>query len=108
MDKVVRDGKVAVLYSPGFGAGWYSWHHRPELVFHPRLIELVEQGRKREIDDELVAELLGIENDWEIPYIGGTDDLKITWLDEGTVFRIDEYDGAESIVLQKDEDLLTA
>ena len=25
MDKVIRDGKVAVLYSPGFGAGWSTW-----------------------------------------------------------------------------------
>ena len=22
MEKVIRDGNVAVLYSPGFGAGW--------------------------------------------------------------------------------------
>ena len=22
MEKVIRDGKVAVLYSPGYGAGW--------------------------------------------------------------------------------------
>lgn len=29
MDKVIKDGKVAVLYSPGFGAGWFTWnnHH---------------------------------------------------------------------------------
>jgi hypothetical protein len=26
MEKVIRDGKVAVLYSPGYGAGWYSWN----------------------------------------------------------------------------------
>ena len=25
MQKVIRDGKVAVLYSPGYGAGWYTW-----------------------------------------------------------------------------------
>ena len=29
MEKVIRDGKVAVLYSPGYGAGWsYSWPWR--------------------------------------------------------------------------------
>ena len=28
MDKVVRDGLVAVLVSPGHGAGWYTWAHR--------------------------------------------------------------------------------
>lgn len=25
MDKIERDGKVAVLYSPGYGAGWSTW-----------------------------------------------------------------------------------
>jgi hypothetical protein len=106
MKKVIRNGKVAVLYSPDFGAGWYSWHHTLELVFHPRLIELVEQERNSEIDDELIAEILGIDEK-DVPYIS-SGDVKIAWVNEGTVFRIDEYDGAESIVLQKDEDLLTA
>ena len=33
MNKVIRDGKVAVLYSPGYGAGWYSWNwNHPECV----------------------------------------------------------------------------
>jgi len=107
MNKVTRDGKVAVLYSPGFGAGWYSWHHIPELVFHPRLVELVEQKINSEINDELVAKLLNIDEDaYDFPYIS-SGNLTIAWIDKGTVFRIDEYDGSESIVLQKDEDLLT-
>lgn len=25
-DKVIEDGKVAVLISPNYGAGWYSWN----------------------------------------------------------------------------------
>ena len=106
MEKVIRDGKVAVLYSPGFGAGWYSWHHTPELVFHPRLVELVEQKKNSDIDDELIAEILGIDED-DVPYISSSN-LTIAWIEKGTVFRIDEYDGAEIVILQKNEDLLTA
>lgn len=106
MEKVIRNGKVAVLYSPNFGAGWYSWHHTPELVFHPRLVELIEQKRNSEINDELIAEILGIDED-DVPYISSREVI-IAWIDEGTVFKIDEYDGAESIVLQENEDLLTA
>jgi hypothetical protein len=26
--KVIRDGKVAVLISDGYGAGWYSWNKK--------------------------------------------------------------------------------
>ncbi len=63
MEKVIRDGKVAILYSPGFGAGWYSWNtDHKELIFHPKLVELVETGREKEIDEEFVKDLLGIED----------------------------------------------
>ena len=30
MNKVIRDGKVAVVVSPGFGAGWSTWAFRGE------------------------------------------------------------------------------
>ena len=94
MEKVKRDGKVAVLYSPGFGAGWFSWNtDHQELLFHPKLVELVELNQRHLITDELVRELLGAEI-----YTGGSDTLRIVWLDEGTAFNIDEYDGSESVV----------
>ena len=94
MEKVIRDGKVAILYSPGFGAGWYSWNtDHKELIFHPKLVELVEAGREEEIDEEFVKDLLGIEH----IYTGGARDLEIIWLDEGTAFTISEYDGSESV-----------
>lgn len=53
MEKVIRDVKVAVLISQGFGAGWYSWHSKQELLFHPKIVELVEQNRKNEITEKL-------------------------------------------------------
>ena len=94
MNKVIRDGKVAILVSPGYGAGWYSWNtDHKEILFHPKLVEMVEQGRSKEIDDDWVEEHLGIKH----IYCGGADDLQIHWLPEGTQFLIDEYDGVESI-----------
>ena len=59
MEKVIRDGKVAVLVSHGFGAGWYSWNtEHQQLLFHPKLVEMVEQNRINEITDEWVKENL--------------------------------------------------
>jgi hypothetical protein len=44
MKKLIRDGKVAVLYSPGFGAGWSTWNQElPELVFNPVIVDFVEK-----------------------------------------------------------------
>jgi hypothetical protein len=42
MDKVIVNGKVAVLYSPGFGSGWYTWNQQfpdPE-VFKGGMMDL--------------------------------------------------------------------
>lgn len=93
LEKVIRDGSVAVLISPGYGAGWYSWNkEHKEILFHPKLVEMVEQGRNKEITDKWVKENLGIDM-----YTGGAEQLQIQWLPEGTAFKIEEYDGFESI-----------
>jgi hypothetical protein len=44
MQKMLRDGQVAVLVSPGFGAGWYTWHSIEELVYDPSIVEWLEAG----------------------------------------------------------------
>lgn len=98
MQKVIRDGKVAVIYSPGYGAGFFSWNQAyPQLCFHPKLVELIEHNKKEEITDKLCAQLLGIDLEDSYLYISSRD-LKIEWLPEGTQFMIDEYDGYEYIV----------
>jgi len=93
MEKVIREGKVAVLVSYGYGAGWYSWSdENKEILFHPKLVEMVEQKRNSEITDEWVLENIGVDM-----YTGGAIGLSIVWVEEGTAFEIDEYDGAESL-----------
>lgn len=99
MEKVIRDGNVAVLISKGFGAGWYTWNtDHKELLFHPKLVEMVEYGRANEIDDVWVEENLGISD----VYTGGADDLRIYWLPIGTAFYVEEYDGSESLRIAED------
>ena len=102
MEKVIKDGKVAVLVSHGFGAGWYSWHSKEELLFHPDLVKMVEEGRENEIDEDWVKDNIGIED----VYCGGADGLQIHWLPIGTAFQIEEYDGAESLRTMDDLSLI--
>ena len=108
MEKVIRDGKVAVLYSPGFGAGWYTWHDMEELIYHPKLVEMVENNQHEEITEAFIAELLGIIDEDDMPYISCVEDLVIQWLPVGTEFMIEEYDGNESIRLKEATVWLTA
>ena len=106
-DRVIRDGKTAVLYSPGFGAGWYTWGHEQWMLFHPRLVAAVEAkdpgSRIAEISDELATEF-GV----DAPYTGGANQLQIEWVPVGARFEISEYDGAESVRLHDEIDHLIA
>ena len=101
MEKVIKDGKVGVLVSPGFGAGFYTWGYPEEAIFDPTLIELVENEKWQEAIDYC-------EKTWEDGYSGGVQDLRVAWIDEGTKFIIEEYDGAESFLFKEDIDWVTA
>jgi hypothetical protein len=97
MEKVIRDGKVAVLYSPGYGAGWFSWHGIAELLFDPVVVGMVESYASEDAIVEYCHEKYDVDG-----YFGGADDLTIEWIEVGTEFVIREYDGSESIEF-KDE-----
>jgi hypothetical protein len=104
-DKVVRDGKVAVLLSPGYGAGWYTWNEaHPELLFLPRVVEMVLNGTSYSEIEAYVQSLYGEDE----LYVGGAVDLKVVWVPQGSQFRIEEYDGSESLILASQEKWFTA
>ena len=107
MDKVVRDGQVAVLYSPGYGAGWSTWNQEygNELVFDPGIVDLVLARKAGELPEELEA-YITLKN--PVAYLGGVRNLEVKWIPVCTKFRIDEYDGNESVVLWDEEDWLIA
>lgn len=88
--KVERDGMVAVIVSPGFGAGWSTWATDlgEAAVFAPDVVEWIEGGK---VGDRDFAERYG--------YAGGLMDTYIEWVPKGSRFIIDEYDGSESLTI---------
>jgi hypothetical protein len=91
MNKTIKDGRVAVVYSPGYGAGWSTWNPGyPEMVFDPGLVDLVLAGNKEKI-------LAYITLKWTDAHMQGVDNLEVEWIAKGVDFIIDEYDGAETI-----------
>ena len=102
MNKLVENGKVAVVYSPGFGAGWYTWNlESPEIVFDPNIVTYV----KTESWDELKVYM---ELKYTDLYLGGMKDLTVEWIPVGVQFKIREYDGSESIEYRDSDKWLTA
>jgi len=102
MQKLSQDGKVAVLYSIGFGAGWYTWNQEyPEILFDPAIVRFVEKEQLDELKTYLTLKYPDI-------YTGGLDSLRVEWIPEGTLFKVVEYDGAESIELKENDDWIVA
>lgn len=104
-DKVIHDGKVAVIYSPGYGAGWYSWNtDYPDIIFDPQVVFWIENGKND-------SDITDLESYLERTYPEGyfsLYQLVIKWIPVGTKFRIHEYDGSESIVYFEDDIWITA
>lgn len=90
MGKLIRDNKVAVLVSPGFGAGWSTWNDGDDLVFNER-IALAVLGESDE------TPLQAAKAEYPDAYHGGVENLCVEWLEVGTAFQINEYDGSESL-----------
>lgn len=91
-----KDGRVAVLYSPGYGAGWSTWStsRAEDLMFDRRIVELVLNNERAKITESFMVSL-GYD---DIVYCGGAKQLEVEWLQPGTMFKIDEDRGNEQIV----------
>jgi len=127
MEKVIKDGKVGVLISPGWGGGFSTWGYPTEAIFDPTLIEMVEERYNMEFVPnekggltqlkvwkepkyiELTQRMVDYcEEKWPEEYSGGVSDLVVVWVSEGTKFRIAEYDGSESIEFLEEINWITA
>ena len=102
MNKKTVDGLVAVLYSPDFGAGWYTWHNIAELLFDPKVVEMVMDKTSAETIELYCRTVYGDH------YYGGAGDLTVAWVPPGTEFVIEDYDGAETITFKDKVEWISA
>ena len=112
MDKVIVDGKVAVLVSGGYGGGWSTWMLDPSIVFEPKVVEMVlagENDKNRAERKATLDKIIGYMTEtYPGYYTGGAEGLEVEWVLVGSKFYIEEYDGNESLVLESDMNWQTA
>ena len=112
MNRYEKDGNVAVLISPGYGAGWSTWADEDEqhlLLFDPAIVEIVLEHQAdydRSIMEKKIENIFSLKS--YSSYMGGIRDLEVVWVPKGTAFQIREYDGSESIVLKENDDWFVA
>ncbi len=108
--KVINEkDEVAVLYSPNYGAGWYSWNADCEdCLFIPEIVELILSLPEDEINSWRYQHSKKIINKIEAVvyerydgtfYSGGARDLRVKWVEKGEQIEIEEFDGYESILV---------
>jgi len=94
VERYVRDGKIGVIISPSYGAGWSSWaeaEHHEFLLMDKTLVQMA-------LDKAPVADVEKyIRDKADGTYTGGWKEITVEWLDPDTAFEIQEYDGFESI-----------
>ena len=90
-EKLIKDDQVAVLVSPGFGAGWYSRNREHEgIAFDREIAEALLAG-----DREQAGKIA--ERKYPDAYLGGLSGLRVEWVGVGSAFEINEYDGSEDL-----------
>lgn len=100
--KIERAGNVAVLYSPGYGAGWSTWNSEHDgLLFDADIVNHV-------LDGDLDRAIKVAEEKYPGVYVGGGRDLTVAWVPKGARFEIHEYDGSESVRIFGPDDGLVA
>jgi hypothetical protein len=90
-----KEGEVAVIISPGFGAGWSTWNfeYSQDCLFDPDCVRLTLVGKRDEL--KVLAD-----SKWEDGYWDGAFDCVVRWIPAGTAFKVREYDGSESLEFQ--------
>jgi len=106
MNKVVQDGKVAVIISNYYGTPWYNDHFEEDLVFDPYIVSLVQEMNADKMPADEYLEYVQIYlTDIGMNHVRVGQwllDLEIEWVPVGTKFIIHEYDGVESIVFERE------
>lgn len=106
-DTYCKDGNMAVLISPRYGAGWSTWNIQ-ELAYNKLVVDAFLDYKEGRITDSEVEEHINSLYPNEYIYYGGFHDgLEIVWVPFGRQFYIDEYDGSEYLVFP-DELAITA
>lgn len=92
MEKIEKDGKVAVLISPGFGAGWSTWapNYKEILCMDADIVQAV-------LDGDIAKAVEIAKRKCGNFFDGGAEHLKVVWVPKGKKFEIEEYDGYERL-----------
>lgn len=106
MNKYVKNGKVAVLYSPGFSCGWStecegSMKEELDMIFNPDLAKMVDESSG--LDWNKIQDMA-----LELFPNAHFDGLAVRWVEQGSKFIIHNDEGMEEVMELGDQKWITA
>lgn len=96
-----------ILISPGYGAGWSTWADDSVQEFmlkDPTLVAMAE----RKASKQEVADYIDSKHPDDNIYTGGWHNIRVVELPAGALFKVNEYDGDESIETRDGTDWIVA
>ena len=98
-------GDIEILISPGYGAGWSTWNenYSINLAVDKKIIDYFKTHKYSSIHD-LRSFMQSIGYDERV-YYGGWNNIKIMTVPKNCKFRIEEYDGSESLITYANDEL---
>ena len=114
---VTPDGQVAILYSPHYGGGWSTSvfndiSPKHQLIFDSRIIVSLFSPGMRWSEKEYTEFMYSVFSDGKFFHMPDFSTykkkLKVKFIPEKTIFRINEYDGYESIEIYKPSSYFTS
>lgn len=108
VEKLIRDGRVAVIYAPGYGAGWstgvtYNSDAQEILMFDKDIAQAVLEG-----DNDKAVKIATAKCSEEYFSARCAEQLKIEWVPVGCLFQVREYDGSEYVSIRDRMDWFVA
>jgi hypothetical protein len=71
------------------------------MLFDPSIVKMVEKEKWDELETYATLK-------YPSAYLGGMRDLTVAWVEVGTLFKIHEYDGSESIEYKETDSWILA
>lgn len=91
-NRLYRGKEVAVIISPGFGAGWSSWNpnNQEQLLFDADIAEaLLEKNYEKAI---VIAG-----DKYPKAFLDGLEQARVTWVQKGAIIEVKDFDGSERL-----------
>ena len=104
MNKHIENGRVAVIISNAHGSGWSTWASKEERLnqlFDSSIVWYLLYGSYEQLEQYIAL---------RYPERSGYNvtALIVEWIDQGTEFVVDDYDGLETIRIKDKISWITA